>query len=356
MLGNGHSDNGTPPSPRGMGGTASRDDARDAGGGIVPVGPDMSSGNDVAAWKGYLSCALGGAAAGLLPIVACAAISYGTFLAVRGRGAKELVLSAVFSIVPALVVSLVFGYASPLEAIVACVASVAVAGFVIKRSMSTSVGIIMVAVLSLALIGSDAVVAWMSNTTIPEIAEAIVASYQASLGDLPVDTMVQVNTVLLAFKNLWPISYVVMGLGEFCVAWIGVQTAVRGLRLPHDFLPHLAGFDAPLWTVALFVASLLGLSLGSVVSSSTGLVSQVSLNAVMISRIIFVVQGLAVLSWLFRQKKIGPFAMVFLTLLAVYLELQFYVMTIVGLVDVWRNFRHLPRGKKVTVQDASNQK
>jgi len=46
------------------------------------------------------------------------------------------------------------------------------------------------------------------------------------------------------------------------------------------------------------------------------------------------------------QKKIGPFAMVFLTLLAVYLELQFYVMTIVGLVDVWRNFRHLPRGKK----------
>jgi len=198
--------------------------------------------------------------------------------------------------------------------------------------------------------------AWMSNTTIPEIAEAIVASYQASLADLPVDTMAQVNTVLSAFKNLWPISYVVMGLGEFCVAWIGVQTAARGLRLPQDLLPHLAGFDAPLWTVVLLVASLLGLSLGSVISSTTGLVSQVSLNAVMVSRLIFAAQGLAVLSWLFRQKRMGPFAVAFLTLLAIFLELQFYIMTIVGLVDVWRNFRHLPRGKKVTVQDASNQK
>jgi len=158
MLGNGHSDNGTPPSPGGMGGTAPRDDARDAGGGIVPVGPDMSSGNDVAAWKGYLSCALGGVAAGLLPIVACAAVSYGTFLAVRGRGAKELVLSAVFSIVPALAVSFVFGYTTPLEALVACIASVAVARLVTKQSMSTGVGIITVAVLSLALIGCDAVV------------------------------------------------------------------------------------------------------------------------------------------------------------------------------------------------------
>ena len=147
-----------------------------------------------------------------------------------------------------------------------------------------------------------------------------------------------------------------MGLGEFCVAWIGVQTAARGLRLPQDLLPHLAGFDAPLWTVVLLVASLLGLSLGSVISSTTGLVSQVSLNAVMVSRLIFAAQGLAVLSWLFRQKRMGPFAVAFLTLLAIFLELQFYIMTIVGLVDVWRNFRHLPRGKKVTVQDASNQK
>lgn len=356
MLGNGHSDNGTPPSPSGMGGTAARDDARDAGGGIVPVGPDMSSGNGAAAWKGYLGCALGGVAAGMLPIVACAAISYGAFLAVRGRGAKELVLSAAFSVAPALAVSLVLGYASPLDALVACVASVAVAGCAARRSMSTTVGIITVAALSLALICCDAVVAWMSNTTIPEIAAAIVASYQASLGDLSVDTMAQVNAVLLAFKNLWPMSYVVMGLGEFCVAWVGVQAAARGLRLPQDFLPHLAGFDAPLWTVALFVASLLGLSLGSVVSSSTGLVSQVSLNVVMISRLVFVAQGLAVLSWLFRQRKMGPFVVAFLTLLAIYLELQFYVMTIAGLVDVWRNFRHLPRGKKVTVQDASNQK
>ena len=61
------------------------------------------------------------------------------------------------------------------------------------------------------------------------------------------------------------------------------------------------------------------------------------------------------LTWFFREKRMGSFASTVFTLLALYLELQFYIMTIVGLVDVWRNFRHLPRGKKVTVQDASNQ-
>lgn len=30
-------------------------------------------------------------------------------------------------------------------------------------------------------------------------------------------------------------------------------------------------------------------------------------------------------------------------------------MTIVGLVDVWKNFRHLPRGVKTTIQSNADQ-
>ena len=355
MLRNGQSDNGYPSIPTGMDGASSRDDAGETGGGIVPVDPGESGGGDVAAWKGYLSCALGGVAAGLLPVVSCAAVSYGAFLAIRGRGAKEVILSAVFSIAPALAVSIVLGYAAPLEACVACLAGVAVAGFLAKRAMSTSTGIITVTALSLALMGCDAIVAWLSGTTLPQIAEDLVAAYESSLGDLSVDTAAQVSSMLSMYKSLWPMSYVIMGLAEFCIAWLGVQTATRRLRLPGSTLPHLVDYDAPLWATALLVIGLLGLTAGSVVSSSTELVAQVSLNVVMSLRVIFAIQGLAVLTWFFREKRMGSFASTVFTLLALYLELQFYIMTIVGLVDVWRNFRHLPRGKKVTVQDASNQ-
>ena len=40
---------------------------------------------------------------------------------------------------------------------------------------------------------------------------------------------------------------------------------------------------------------------------------------------------------------------------ALYLEMQFIVMSIVGLVDVWSDIRHFNRGKTVTVQDNARQ-
>ena len=36
------------------------------------------------------------------------------------------------------------------------------------------------------------------------------------------------------------------------------------------------------------------------------------------------------------------------------LEFNLFVLTIVGILDVWVNFRRLPRGVKVTVQDSTD--
>lgn len=51
----------------------------------------------------------------------------------------------------------------------------------------------------------------------------------------------------------------------------------------------------------------------------------------------------------------GAFAGACTIVAGLVLEDQFYVMTIVGLIDVWKNFRHLPRGVKTTIQSNTDQ-
>ena len=67
-------------------------------------------------------------------------------------------------------------------------------------------------------------------------------------------------------------------------------------------------------------------------------------NVILAVRFALAAQGLAVLSWVIREKKPSGLMAALAVIAALYLEVQFIVMSIVGLVDVWRNFRHLERG------------
>ena len=117
-------------------------------------------------------------------------------------------------------------------------------------------------------------------------------------------------------------------------------------------MPKLRDFDLPLWVVAVFVVAVCGLAVATSVSLGlTQLLLMVSLNVIMGLRFAFMIQGLALISAFMRKRELRQFTRVLTFVAAFYLEAQFFVMSIVGLVDVWANFRHLPRGKRITVQD-----
>ena len=59
-------------------------------------------------------------------------------------------------------------------------------------------------------------------------------------------------------------------------------------------------------------------------------------------RFIFTVQGLGVLMGMLNRWRLGCFTRVVVIMIAVSLETMF-VLSIIGLVDVWANFRKLPR-------------
>ena len=60
-------------------------------------------------------------------------------------------------------------------------------------------------------------------------------------------------------------------------------------------------------------------------------------------RIIFALQGFGVVLSLMGRYRLGCFGRTALTVLSIWLETMFFLVSIVGLVDVWANFRKLER-------------
>ena len=82
----------------------------------------------------------------------------------------------------------------------------------------------------------------------------------------------------------------------------------------------------------------------SVMNAAPDAVLMVSANLVMALRFALLAQGMGVLSWFLEEKNVGALGRTLAAVAGLYLEAQFIVVSIVGLVDVWANFRHLVRG------------
>ena len=72
------------------------------------------------------------------------------------------------------------------------------------------------------------------------------------------------------------------------------------------------------------------------------LLRTVSVTLFLAVRIIFLIQGLGVILGLLGRWRIGCFGRFAVIMVAAWLEVMF-VVSIIGLIDVWANFRKLPR-------------
>ena len=61
-------------------------------------------------------------------------------------------------------------------------------------------------------------------------------------------------------------------------------------------------------------------------------------------RLAFATQGYAVLTWFRHNKRWYGLVGLAIIVIAVYLEFNMFVLTIVGILDIWANLRHLSRG------------
>lgn len=344
--------NGLSPRPQGAGEVREPDEK--GRGGIVPFGSSAGEKSNerrpaLSVASGLLFCVLGGAvAASGLPLVAPALVAYGFVCCAVAGGLRERALAVVAALASAVALSVPDGIAAVATPVVVCLAALVTAGLLVREKMTPGVGCVVVAGATLAQLGAESLAALSQGTTLSASMMALFDAYLQQLGGASsFDLAAQMGAVKALLSVLWPAAYVVVALAAFLVAHVGVWIAAprAGARAPK--LPRMADYDLPLWVVAVFVLAVAALAVTlTVPAASSQALLMASANVVVAVRFALAAQGLAVLAWLVQRRHMAGLGTVLLGMAALYLEFQFFVLTLVGLVDVWANFRHLQRGEK----------
>lgn len=187
----------------------------------------------------------------------------------------------------------------------------------------------------------DAALAAAAGTTVREVLSgAFQAVMQASLGT-GIEEGLALDQSVALFNVLWPFMYV-MQSAVYAVA-AGAGSWLAEARFSARPAPSLASYDAPLWAVGVLAASIL-----LVGASFTGVPAADALRCagatlLMSVRFIFMLEGFGVVSARFAQGRMGCAFRAIVVFVLIWVETVFMAVSIVGLIDVWANFRKLPR-------------
>jgi uncharacterized protein YybS (DUF2232 family) len=214
-----------------------------------------------------------------------------------------------------------------------------------KRNTQTLAGLFIV-LMMFAAVASDALSASLTGLSLIEAlrsdAAASAKALTSALGPTASQLGPQIELARAAIVTLWPGFYFQTALfaGVLVVAaaaWgarrVGIQTRVPAMR-DLDLSVHV------LWGL---LASLVLLAAGQVVGDGGAALRSAGLNLLYCTRALFFLQGLAVFSAIFDVPKTGRVKMIGLYLVLWLLDQVLLVVSLVGMVDFWMNFRHLPR-------------
>lgn len=291
-------------------------------------------------------CVAGALSAAIAPPMACLLMGFGALCAGAGRGLGVQALIAAGTLVLCGVGGAYFGVDSVPNAMIVGVFSLASALAVEKGKMRPGVACAIVVLAAAAQIGVAIVAAKMANTSVGDSFIGVLAANPQLLESAGLDADVR-SLVEWAVRTFWPAAFSTTALIEFLCAYAGCGLAARRLRDRKVEWPDFGLYDLPLWVVAVFVASLAGCAAWYTHQEATGnALLMVSGNVLLTVRYALAAQGLAVLAWQARNRRVPTLTAVVVILVAMYLEAQFIVMSVVGLLDIWGNFRRLPRGEE----------
>lgn len=217
-----------------------------------------------------------------------------------------------------------------------------------KRSALANVALL-TAVIAVGSVASAALLARLLGTTFlaltREAAAAAVAGLAEAAGGIGADGMllgVDPQVLTDTLFGLWPVNYFVSALLAATLAvaaagWAANRTGAAVKRLPRldvlDLSPHV------IWPL---IAAFAFLAAGRVMSDGTT-VTTTGMNLILGVRFLLLAQGLGVVSAFYRRIGLGRVARGMGYVLLVGADSLLPIVSMVGLVDFWANFRKLPR-------------
>lgn len=297
--------------------------------------------------SGALWFALGSFASFVIPFFGVVMMGYGARELLEARGPRGFLLGAAEGIViTAVALFANSGMGMLLVGEVLCVLGVV---WCMRNHAATLAGICAVIVATaLVNIGIEAAVATAAGSSLSQVVDGLLA-YMVSVAQDAAGTGIQaeliVRQIAPVLKALWPFTYVASAGMDALAAGIGSYLMyVRTSGIPR--VPAIAAFDMPMWPVGVLIASILGLSASLSGFPGAEVLLSASVTALMSVRFIFAIQGFAVVLTFANRFRFGCLGRTLLLVLSIWLETMFFIVSIVGLIDVWANFRKLTRGSQ----------
>lgn len=297
--------------------------------------------------SGALWFALGSFTSFVIPFFGVVIMGYGARELLEARGSRGFL----FAVAEGIVITAVALFANSgmgmlLVGEVLCVLGVV---WCMRNHAATLAGICAVIVATaLVNIGIEAAVATAAGSSLSQVVDGLLA-YMVSVAQDAAGTGIQaeliVRQIAPVLKALWPFTYVASAGMDALAAGIGSYLMyVRTSGIPR--VPAIVAFDMPMWPVGVLIASILGLSASLSGFPGAEVLLSVSVTALMSVRFIFAIQGFAVVLTFANRFRFGCLGRTLLLVLSIWLETMFFIVSIVGLIDVWANFRKLTRGPR----------
>lgn len=297
--------------------------------------------------SGALWFALGSFASFVIPFFGVVMMGYGARELLEARGPRGFL----FAVAEGIVITAVALFANSgmgmlLVGEVLCVLGVV---WCMRNHAATLAGICAVIVATaLVNIGIEAAVATAAGSSLSQVVDGLLA-YMVSVAQDAAGTGIQaeliVRQIAPVLKALWPFTYVASAGMDALAAGIGSYLMyVRTSGIPR--VPAIAAFDMPMWPVGVLIASILGSSASLSGFPGAEVLLSASVTALMSVRFIFAIQGFAVVLTFANRFRFGCLGRTLLLVLSIWLETMFFIVSIVGLIDVWANFRKLTRGSQ----------
>lgn len=243
------------------------------------------------------------------------------------------------------------GFESMLYAVAPVGICIAVSALMWKRRASVlAISLVVVASAAFSMVVDAVALAGMGMGLDEAMLSMLEEAARAYVGR-GVEAELALATAMPVFESIWPFVYVASSLLNVAFAGFGsllggVPQVRPGSRMSYAdaqaHVPQISSFDAPLWAVGLVALAVLGIAASTLSIPEAELVRTASWTLLLSVRFIFTVQGLGVLMGMLNRWRLGCFTRVVVIMIAVSLETMF-VLSIIGLVDVWANFRKLPR-------------
>ena len=295
--------------------------------------------------SGALWFALGSFTSFVIPFFGVVMMGYGARELLEAHGSRGFL----FAVAEGIVITAVALFANSgmgmlLVGEVLCVLGVV---WCMRNHAATLAGICAVIVATaLVNIGIEAAVATAAGSSLSQVVDGLLA-YMVSVAQDAAGTGIQaeliVRQIAPVLKALLPFTYVASAGMDALAAGIGSYLMyVRTSGIPR--VPAIVAFDMPMWPVGVLIASILGLSASLSGFPGAEVLLSVSVTALMSVRFIFAIQGFAVVLTFANRFRFGCLGRTLLLVLSIWLETMFFIVSIVGLIDVWANFRKLTRG------------